>query len=165
MLTLRKLVNSIDISKLKGKKSIKQLVKLLLFFIIFPFFWYIRKVIKLLLIFIPFFRYINNYIKYRQFDLFSIIEIETITACNKRCSYCPNSKFDRGLLINSKKIDINLFYKIINQLFQVLFIFGCFNRHCKEFRLYRDDVAISSFEPGDCFTPILLGLAMTRRTL
>jgi len=45
-----------------------------------------------------------------------MIQIETLTACNRRCHYCPNSKFDRGLLKNSKRLKTELFKKIINEL-------------------------------------------------
>ncbi|MFH1285218.1 MAG: radical SAM/SPASM domain-containing protein [Candidatus Micrarchaeota archaeon] len=35
---------------------------------------------------------IKNLFKYRTFDFFYKVELETITNCNRRCSYCPNSK-------------------------------------------------------------------------
>ena len=44
------------------------------------------------------------------------IFIETITACNLRCSYCPNSIYDRGLIKNTKKMKTELFHKIIDEL-------------------------------------------------
>jgi radical SAM protein with 4Fe4S-binding SPASM domain len=56
------------------------------------------------------------FFKYGSFDMFKMIFIETITACNRRCSYCPNSKFDRGLIENTKKMEPGLFYKIIDEL-------------------------------------------------
>jgi radical SAM protein with 4Fe4S-binding SPASM domain len=56
------------------------------------------------------------FFKYGSFDMFKMIFIETITACNRRCSYCPNSKFDRGLIENTKKMESGLFYKIIDEL-------------------------------------------------
>jgi radical SAM protein with 4Fe4S-binding SPASM domain len=57
-----------------------------------------------------------NFFKYGRFDMFQMIFIETITACNRRCTYCPNSKFDRGLMENMKKMELGLFYKIIDEL-------------------------------------------------
>jgi len=57
-------------------------------------------------------------LKYGVFDIFVFdnVYIDTITACNRRCYYCPNSKFDRGLMKNVKKMDTALFYKIIDEL-------------------------------------------------
>ena len=64
-------------------------------------------------------RSLYNYIKYSSWDIFSMIYIETITACNRRCDYCPNSKYDRGLIKNMKKLKTALFYKIIDELAQL----------------------------------------------
>ena len=36
-----------------------------------------------------------------------------------RCKWCPNSKYERGLLKNKKLIDINLFKKIIDELSEI----------------------------------------------
>lgn len=58
-------------------------------------------------------------LRYRFFNIFSIITIETSSACNRRCSYCPNSKFDRGLIKNRKDLKTELFYKIINELVEL----------------------------------------------
>ena len=51
-----------------------------------------------------------------SFDQVHTIFIETLTACNLRCSYCPNSVFDRGLIKNNQEMDLALFYNIINEL-------------------------------------------------
>jgi len=53
---------------------------------------------------------------YGRFDFFNHVVIETTTYCNQRCSYCPNSKYDRGLLKNKKLMDEVLFKKIIDEL-------------------------------------------------
>ena len=42
--------------------------------------------------------------------------IETTTHCNRRCSYCPNSVFERGSKENTQLIDTALFRKIIDDL-------------------------------------------------
>jgi MoaA/NifB/PqqE/SkfB family radical SAM enzyme len=42
------------------------------------------------------------------------IELETSTYCNRRCSWCPNSKYKRGRL--KKFISFDLFVKIIDDL-------------------------------------------------
>lgn len=65
---------------------------------------------------------IQNFLKYRSWDVFSVVFIETITACNRRCSYCPNSKFDRGLIKNTKKLETKLFYKIIDELSEIRWV-------------------------------------------
>ncbi len=59
---------------------------------------------------------LNNLIREGTFDFPISVEIETITACDRRCSYCPNSIFERGLLKNKKLMDIKLFKKIIDDL-------------------------------------------------
>ncbi len=61
----------------------------------------------------------NNLLKHGTTDFFRTVEIETTTACNLRCSYCPNSKFDRGLIKNKKDIDLKLFKKIIGELSEI----------------------------------------------
>ncbi|MGD2030323.1 MAG: SPASM domain-containing protein [Desulfobacterales bacterium] len=45
-----------------------------------------------------------------------MIALETITACNLRCSYCPNSIYERGLPKNKQYMDKNLFAKIMDEL-------------------------------------------------
>lgn len=44
------------------------------------------------------------------------VEVETTTYCNRRCSYCPNSIFDRGLRQNETLMPIELFQKIVHDL-------------------------------------------------
>jgi len=55
-------------------------------------------------------------VKYKTIDFFEIVEIEINTGCNRRCYYCPNSKYDRELLMNRKFMDEGLFRKIIDEL-------------------------------------------------
>ena len=52
-------------------------------------------------------------------DFFDNVAIETTTYCNLRCSFCPNSKYERGLQKNEKLMEEKLFNKIINELAQV----------------------------------------------
>ena len=56
-----------------------------------------------------------------HFDLFEAIEIETLTACNRRCTYCPNFRFERGLVKNKKYMEESLFKKIIDELSDIGF--------------------------------------------
>ena len=42
--------------------------------------------------------------------------IETLSACNLRCSYCPNSVYERGLVKNNQFMETKTFYKIIDEL-------------------------------------------------
>ena len=44
------------------------------------------------------------------------VEVETTTYCNRRCSYCPNSIFDRGLRRNEVLMPDDLFEKIVRDL-------------------------------------------------
>lgn len=46
------------------------------------------------------------------------VEVETTTYCNRRCAYCPNSIFDRGLKVNEVQMPEDLFYKIVHELGQ-----------------------------------------------
>jgi|GEM_PF-544726 len=56
-----------------------------------------------------------------QKDLFKSVEIEINTSCNRRCSHCPNSIFDRGLIQNEKLMPTELFHKIIDELAEIGF--------------------------------------------
>ncbi|MHC4115718.1 MAG: radical SAM/SPASM domain-containing protein [Planctomycetota bacterium] len=59
---------------------------------------------------------LHNLLKYGSSDFFKFVSIETIAACNRRCHYCPNSKYERGLIENKKLLSSELFYKIIDEL-------------------------------------------------
>ena len=54
-------------------------------------------------------------------NMLTEISIETITACNRRCLYCPNSKFNRGATKNKKLMEDKLFFKIIDELAELGF--------------------------------------------
>lgn len=59
------------------------------------------------------------FFKYGTFDFFNYINIELNTSCNRRCYYCPNSIYDRGLIKNQKLMPEELFKKIINELAKI----------------------------------------------
>lgn len=61
-------------------------------------------------------RELHNFSEYGTFDMFSQVYFDTITTCNRRCHYCPNSKYDRGLMRNMEKMETRLFYKVIDEL-------------------------------------------------
>jgi radical SAM protein with 4Fe4S-binding SPASM domain len=44
------------------------------------------------------------------------VEVETTTYCNRRCTYCPNSVFDRGMRGNEVRMPTKLFEKIVVDL-------------------------------------------------
>jgi radical SAM protein with 4Fe4S-binding SPASM domain len=44
------------------------------------------------------------------------VEVETTTYCNRRCSYCPNSIYDRGSRANEVRMETDLFRKIVTDL-------------------------------------------------
>lgn len=48
-----------------------------------------------------------------------IIMIETMSVCNLRCEYCPNSLTERSSLKNNKKLDEKYFYKLIDELSRI----------------------------------------------
>ena len=62
-----------------------------------------------------------NLIKYRTRDFFKVVELETTTACNRACSYCPNSVFDRGELKNERLMPLGTFCTIVDQLADLRF--------------------------------------------
>jgi len=45
------------------------------------------------------------------------IEIETSSQCNRRCSYCPNSKFDR--MRHNDFLDLDVYQKMIRELAEI----------------------------------------------
>lgn len=62
---------------------------------------------------------VQSLLFYRIKDMFYEVEVETITECNLRCRYCPNSRFDRGLPQNRQYLPENLFKKLIDDLSMV----------------------------------------------
>jgi radical SAM protein with 4Fe4S-binding SPASM domain len=62
-----------------------------------------------------------NLVKYRTTDMFKVVEVETIATCNRTCSYCPNSAFDRGHAKNEKLMGEDVFRLIVDQLAEVGF--------------------------------------------
>ena len=59
---------------------------------------------------------LNNLIRHGTTDIFNHVYFDTITSCNRRCYYCPNAVYDRGLIKNEKLMDETLFRKIIDDL-------------------------------------------------
>lgn len=57
-----------------------------------------------------------NFAKYGSTEIFSHLWIDTITTCNRRCRYCPNSTYDRGQKKNEKVLKTQLFHKVIDEL-------------------------------------------------
>ena len=57
-----------------------------------------------------------NLVKHRTLDFFKVVELETTTACNRTCSYCPNSVFDRGSIHNENLMEEATFRTIVDQL-------------------------------------------------
>jgi radical SAM protein with 4Fe4S-binding SPASM domain len=55
---------------------------------------------------------LNNLVRHNTIDFFTAIEIETTTTCNRKCGYCPNSKYDRG----NHLMEESLYRKIIDEL-------------------------------------------------
>jgi len=82
----------------------------------------IRRVLKKIYDFINYFLIkAKMFLKYRTFDFFNDLDIEVNTACNRRCSYCPNSQFERGLMKNNIEMKEGLYKKIIDELAEINF--------------------------------------------
>ena len=62
-----------------------------------------------------------NWLKYKTRDFFKVVELETTTACNRACSYCPNSVSDRGRIKNERRMSEATFQTIIEQLAELSF--------------------------------------------
>jgi radical SAM protein with 4Fe4S-binding SPASM domain len=62
---------------------------------------------------------LNNLLKYGTEDIFNQVDIETITCCNRRCLYCPNSIYENGLIKNKKLLSTKLFHRIIKELAEI----------------------------------------------
>ena len=60
--------------------------------------------------------YLKFKINYGSWDFFDAIALETTTYCNFRCTFCPNSKHDRGLEENKKDMDTEMFKRIVDEL-------------------------------------------------
>lgn len=58
----------------------------------------------------------KNIVNYGIADFPNDFNIETTTYCNRRCSFCPNSKHSRGLKENEVRMETNTFHKIIEEL-------------------------------------------------
>ena len=58
---------------------------------------------------------------YQKWDFFNEINIEINTSCTRRCSYCPNSVYERGLLKNQKLMKEDTFKKIVDELSEINF--------------------------------------------
>ncbi|MGZ4944014.1 MAG: radical SAM/SPASM domain-containing protein [Halobacteriota archaeon] len=97
------------------------------------------------------------------------VAIETTTHCNRRCSYCPNSVFERGLKENTQLIDPALFRKIIDDLAEMGFkghlhphLYGkpLTDPRLVSFMQYAHEklpkAALRIFTNGDLLTPTLL---------
>ncbi|MDP1729379.1 MAG: SPASM domain-containing protein [archaeon] len=58
---------------------------------------------------------------YQRLDFFNNINIEINTDCARRCSYCPNSIYERGLIKNRKRMKEEIYKKIIDELAELNF--------------------------------------------
>lgn len=56
-------------------------------------------------------------LKFRTFHLFKYVELETTSVCNRKCQYCPNSKYSRGNHLMKE----SLYKRIIDQLSEINF--------------------------------------------
>jgi radical SAM protein with 4Fe4S-binding SPASM domain len=61
------------------------------------------------------------FIQYGHTDFFSDLNIELNTSCNRRCIYCPNVVYERGLIKNEKLMEEGVFNKIIDELAEIKF--------------------------------------------
>lgn len=68
-------------------------------------------------ILVPIYFNLVNLINYRTTDMFHSVEVETMSVCNRKCSYCPVSKYPRpyGLM------PTETYKKIVNQLSDIGF--------------------------------------------
>lgn len=62
------------------------------------------------------FRRVHHHRPDTRVETITNLDIETTTYCNRRCSYCPNSIFERSLRKNERLMSPALFRKIIDEL-------------------------------------------------
>lgn len=100
----------------------------------------------------------------------SVVEVETTTYCNRRCTYCPNSIFDRGARHAEVRMDEGLWRQIVDDLGAQCFV-GQFSPHRYGEPLADDRLPdllayarqamplarIAVYSNGDFLTPHLLG--------
>jgi radical SAM protein with 4Fe4S-binding SPASM domain len=67
---------------------------------------------------------IINLMNYGTTDMFSSVQLETITTCNRKCWYCPNSKYKKPYAI----MPTSMYEKVIDQL-QSINYKGIFSPH------------------------------------
>lgn len=65
--------------------------------------------------------FIKFVVRYGHWDFFSDFNIEINTSCNRRCAYCPNSVFERGLIANERLMDEAIYCKLIDELATINF--------------------------------------------
>ncbi len=65
--------------------------------------------------------FVKFFFRYRHWDFFSDFNIEINTSCNRRCGYCPNNLFERGLIENEKLMDEEVYFKLIDELAEINF--------------------------------------------
>ena len=83
----------------------------------------------------PTFFKVRNLVWGKPFDFFNVVCIETTSICNRRCSYCPNSKYYRGNFHMDTKI-INKILKELKELdYRGTFCFHLFNEPLIDKRL------------------------------
>lgn len=70
----------------------------------------------------------ENWLRHGDPHRFWRISVETTSACNRRCPYCPNSTYDRGLIENEVRMDRALYGKILAELAEMDFR-GRFSPH------------------------------------
>ncbi len=58
---------------------------------------------------------------YGRLDFFDVIDIEVNTYCNRRCPYCPNSAYEKGLKKNEKFMSEKTYEKLIDELAKLKF--------------------------------------------
>ncbi|MFP4189637.1 MAG: radical SAM/SPASM domain-containing protein [Candidatus Woesearchaeota archaeon] len=59
-----------------------------------------------------------NKIEYGTYDFFRTVEVETVASCNRRCGYCPVSKYEDE---KKKYMDRQIFNKIVDDLSSINF--------------------------------------------
>ncbi|MCP3871705.1 MAG: radical SAM protein [Desulfobacteraceae bacterium] len=65
--------------------------------------------------------FVKFFLRYGYWDFFSDFNVEINTSCNRKCTYCPNNLFERGLIKNEKLMDEKIYFKLIDELAQINF--------------------------------------------
>jgi len=90
---------------------------------------------NLLMILYSFYLDIKHLIQYRKTNIFEIVNLETTSLCNRKCLYCPVSKYKRANKILELKYIRKIFFELSHLNFKGTIIFGRYDEPLMDSRI------------------------------